>query len=195
MRRRYRDEGISGLLARYGKNATKTIVSDEYFDYFKNLYLIEGAPSFYSCYELTFGYAARTYGVNKKDFPSHMSFKRRLEREIPKQSIYLAHFGQSAWNRKYGSYIDRDYSKVICGKIWVSDHAQIDGLDGFFNVIILIPILFFNHSIMRQMLLDCLKMSLSITAKIIVQKILPVAELIEFRLKQTNQRQPQCLMN
>ena len=126
MRRRYRDEGISGLLARYGKNATKTIVSDEYFDYFKNLYLIEGAPSFYSCYELTFGYAARTYGVNKKDFPSHMSFKRRLEREIPKQSIYLAHFGQSAWNRKYGSYIDRDYSKVICGKIWVSDHAQID---------------------------------------------------------------------
>lgn len=126
MRRRYRDEGVTGLLARYGKNATKSTISDEYFNYFKNLYLIEGAPSLYSCYELTLGYALRTYGINKKDFPSHMSFKRRLEREIPKQSIYLARFGQSAWNRKYGSYIDRDYSSVTCGKVWVSDHAQID---------------------------------------------------------------------
>ncbi len=126
MRRRYRDEGICGLLARYGKNATKSTILDEYFNYFKNLYLVEGAPSLYSCYELTLGYAIRTYGIDKKDFPSHMSFKRRLEREIPKQSIYLARFGQTAWNRKYGNYIDRDYSNITCGKVWVSDHAQID---------------------------------------------------------------------
>ncbi|MBR1681309.1 DDE-type integrase/transposase/recombinase, partial [bacterium] len=55
-----------------------------------------------------------------------MSFKRRLEKEVPKQSIYLARYGDSAWNRKYGNYIERDYSNIICGKVWVSDHAQID---------------------------------------------------------------------
>ena len=53
-------------------------------------------------------------------------FIRRLEREVPEQSIYLARYGESAWNRKYGNYIDRDYSTVICGEAWVSDHAQID---------------------------------------------------------------------
>lgn len=55
-----------------------------------------------------------------------MAFKRRLDREIPKQSIFLARHGESAWNRKYGNYIERDYSKITCGKVWVSDHAQID---------------------------------------------------------------------
>ena len=28
--------------------------------------------------------------------------------------------------RKYGCYVDRDYSNIISGKVWVSDHAQID---------------------------------------------------------------------
>jgi len=27
---------------------------------------------------------------------------------------------------KFGSYIERDYSNIKCGKVWVSDHAQID---------------------------------------------------------------------
>lgn len=68
----------------------------------------------------------RKYGISRYEFPCHATFKRRLEREVPEQSIYLARYGESAWNRKYGNYIDRDYSTVICGEAWVSDHAQID---------------------------------------------------------------------
>ena len=34
--------------------------------------------------------------------------------------------GETAWNRKYGGYIERDYSNIICNEVWVSDHAQID---------------------------------------------------------------------
>lgn len=71
-------------------------------------------------------YAMRKYGISRYEFPCHATFKRRLEREVPEQSIYLARYGESAWNRKYGNYIDRDYSTVICGEAWVSDHAQID---------------------------------------------------------------------
>lgn len=125
MRKRYKEQGISGLLAKYG-HSNNGKIKEEYFDYFKNLYLKEGAPSLYSCWELTLGYAIRSYGEQKIYFPSHMSFKRKIEKEIPKQSIYLARYGESAWNRKYGSYIERDYSNIICGKVWVSDHAQID---------------------------------------------------------------------
>lgn len=126
MRRRYQSEGLSGLLSRYGNNFGRTIVDDDYFEYFKNLYLKEGAPSVRSCWDLTLGYAIRVNGVDRTTFPSCRSFIRRLEREIPKQSIYLARYGQSAWNRRYGNYIERDYSNVVCGKVWVSDHAQID---------------------------------------------------------------------
>lgn len=125
MKQRYETDGISGLLSRRGKS-NKTTVADIYFDYFKNLYLVEGAPSLRTCWDLTLGFAMRTNGVEKENFPSSRSFIRRLQREIPKQSIYLARYGQSAWNRKYGGYIERDYSSITCGKVWVSDHAQID---------------------------------------------------------------------
>ena len=126
MRRRYKNDGIAGLLAKYGAKSNKSTVTDSYFEYFKNLYLVEGAPSLKSCWDSTLGYAMRTFGADKLTFPSFMSFKRRLEKEVPKQSIYLARYGDSAWNRKYGNYIERDYSNIICGKVWVSDHAQID---------------------------------------------------------------------
>lgn len=125
MKQRYDAEGISGLLSKRGRSQ-HTTVEDTYFEYFKNLYLVEGAPSVRTCWDLTLGYAIRTTGADKTTFPSCRSFIRRLEREIPKQSIYLARYGTSAWNRKYGSYIERDYSNVVCGKVWVSDHAQID---------------------------------------------------------------------
>lgn len=127
MKRRYFQLGINGLLANYGKCAGKSIVNDDYFDYFKNLYLIEGAPSASSCWDMTFGYAKKlNNSILKEEFPSVKTFMRRLEREIPSQSIYLARYGQTAWNRKYGGYIERDYSNITCGKVWVSDHAQID---------------------------------------------------------------------
>ena len=127
MRKRYEEFGVCGLLARYGNNSGRTIIANKYFDYFKTLYLVEGAPSLQSCWDLTLGYAMQQEpNFNKKMFPTPITFKRRLEREIPKQSIYMARYGESAWNRKFGGYIERDYSSVVCGKVWVSDHAQID---------------------------------------------------------------------
>lgn len=126
MRRRYRNKGLNGLLARYGNNLGRTVIDDYYFEYFKNLYLVEGAPSLQTCWDLTLGHAVRENGIDRLEFPSCSSFKRRLRRDVPKQSIYLARYGQTAWNRRYGNYIERDYSNVACGKVWVSDHAQID---------------------------------------------------------------------
>lgn len=126
MRRRYRNKGLNGLLARYGNNLGRTVIDDYYFEYFKNLYLVEGAPSLQTCWDLTLGHAVRENGIDRLEFPSCSSFKRRLRRDVPKQSIYLARYGQTAWNRRYGNYIERDYSNVVCGKVWVSDHAQID---------------------------------------------------------------------
>lgn len=126
MRLRFDEFGISGLLAQYGKRFGDNIIDEKYFEYFKNLYLVEGAPSLYSCWEITRGFAIREDNIFKSEFPNHQTFKRRIERDIPKQAIYLARYGHSKWNKKYGTYIERDYSNIICGTVWVADHAQID---------------------------------------------------------------------
>lgn len=126
MRKRYFRYGVAGLLSKRGQHLVGSCVSDDYFEYFKTLYLVEGAPSLRSCRDLTLGYAVREFGANRETFPSFMAFKRRLDKEIPEQSIYLARYGQTAWNRKYNNFIERDYSNITCNQVWVSDHAQID---------------------------------------------------------------------
>ena len=126
MRRRYFRYGVAGLISKHGQHLVGSCVPDDYFEYFKTLYLIEGGPSLRSCRDLTLGYAVRELGADRNNFPSFMAFKRRLDKEIPEQSIYLARNGQAAWNRKYNNFIDRDYSAITCNQVWVSDHAQID---------------------------------------------------------------------
>jgi hypothetical protein len=44
--------------------------------------------------------------------------------------VYQARYGHGAWYRKFASFIDRDYSNIGVGEVWVSDHAQIDVLAG-----------------------------------------------------------------
>lgn len=126
MRRRYFRYGVAGLISKHGQHLVGSCVPDDYFEYFKTLYLIEGGPSLRSCRDLTLGYAVREFGADRNNFPSFMAFKRRLDKEIPEQSIFLARNGQAAWNKKYNNYIDRDYSTITCNQVWVSDHAQID---------------------------------------------------------------------
>jgi hypothetical protein len=126
-RRIYRQEGISCLLAQYGKSAGRTIVKDAWFTYFKAAYLLEGAPSLRSCWLRTLGYAKHcSPDITIGEFPSSKSFLRRLEREVPKSAVYLARHGREAWNSKFNNYIDRDYTHIRPGECFVSDHAQVD---------------------------------------------------------------------
>jgi len=128
-KKRYREKGIAGLASKRGANAGRTIVRDEWLDYFQSLYLKEGAPSAYSCWLVT-----RGKFCEEKDFPVYQTFIYQLRRRVPADAIYLARYGEGAWNRKFGMYIERDYSNILCGEVWVSDHAQIDvavaGTDG-----------------------------------------------------------------
>jgi hypothetical protein len=121
------EHGISGLLAQYGNRAGETTVRDDWFDYFKKCYLKEGAPSAKSCWLYTLGYARQfSPDICVENFPSEKAFSRRLSIEIPEASQYLARYGESAWNKKYATYLDRDYSNVKAGEIWVGDAFQID---------------------------------------------------------------------
>lgn len=199
MRRRFFRYGLSGLLSQHGKHLSGSTVPDNYFEYFKNLYLVEGAPSLRTCWDLTLGYAIRMFDAKRETFPSFMAFKRRLDKEIPKQSIYLARMGETAWNRKYGGYVERDYSNIICNEFgYLIMHKlmlpvsilitklffpglqcgviinQVNGLVGFYKQEIQILIIFSNLFTMLLKSMDCLKMLSLIMVKIIVQRILQV---------------------
>ena len=121
----YEKFGISALLSKKGIKQTKAIDS-RYFEYYKSLYLREGAPSAFFCWQVTLGFAKKHEDFDANNFPSYKTFDRHLKKEIPEQAIYLARYGQAAWNKKYATYIPRDYLNIKAGSCWVSDHAQID---------------------------------------------------------------------
>lgn len=125
-KKKYELNGVAGLLSQNGKRKGSSRVKEDYFQYFKSLYLKEGAPSAFICWRMTFGYARQFESSKVNEFPSWWSFERKLKKEIPQQAIYLARYGQQAWNKKYAKYVSRDYSDVAAGAFWVSDHAQID---------------------------------------------------------------------
>jgi putative transposase len=125
-KREYEKFGISALLSKKQLSGRKRHIPEEYFKYYKDLYLNEGKPSAFSCWLITLGYAKCQEIINETTFPSWRTFDRQLKKAVPEQGIYLARYGNSAWYKKYASYIPRDYTNLLAGSCWVSDHAQID---------------------------------------------------------------------
>ena len=125
-RKKYNQFVVSAFLSKKGRQNCRYSINKDYFEYYKSLYLKEGAPSANSCWLITLGYAKQKDNINPIDFPTCRTFDRYLKSQVPEQAIYLARYGLSAWNKKYASYISRDYSELKAGTCWVSDHAQID---------------------------------------------------------------------
>ena len=124
--RKYNQDGIAALLSNYGVHRRGISKLDENcFEYFKSIYLREGAPSAETSWNITLGFA-KQQGINLENFPTSKTFIRRLRAEVPKQAIFMARHGDASWNKKYANYVPRDYSELNAGVCWVSDHAQID---------------------------------------------------------------------
>lgn len=141
MQSEYAKNGMDALVAKYGKtrNQNRSIdalgqIGIQAYEMFCSLYMGQGAPSVHSCWMATYGYAktlwAATHQGDVTDFdeifPVGETFLRSLERQKGESAIYLARYGDHAWNQKYGNFINRDYSAVKAGECWVSDHRQLD---------------------------------------------------------------------
>lgn len=124
--RKYNQGGIAALLSNYGVHRRGiSKLDDNCFEYFKSIYLREGAPSAETSWNITLGFA-KQQGINLENFPTSKTFIRRLRAEVPEQAIFMARHGDASWNKKYANYVPRDYSELNAGVCWVSDHAQID---------------------------------------------------------------------
>ncbi len=124
-REQYELNGVAGLLSNRGWRAGKNEVDDVLFEEFKALWMQQGQPSTKSCWLRVLGSAKRR-DPNLDYFPSPASFMRRIKKEIPEQAQFLARHGHDAWYRKYACYVDRDYSNIRAGQVWVGDHHQLD---------------------------------------------------------------------
>lgn len=121
--------GVGGLLGRWGKSQGVTKVSPVLLEYFAKHYLQESRPSLEVTWKRTLGLALHDkLATTPETFPSVSAFHRALQYQYDKSVIYMARYGQQAWNRRYAAYIERDYNAMPAGECWVSDHAQIDVL-------------------------------------------------------------------
>lgn len=124
--RKYNQGGIAALLSNYGVHRRgRSKLDENCFEYFKSIYLREGAPSAETSWNITLGFA-KQQGINLENFPTSKTFIRRLRAEVPEQAIFMARHGDASWNKKYANYVPRDYSELNAGVCWISDHAQID---------------------------------------------------------------------
>ena len=144
-RKDYHEMGLMGLVPGWGNSEGSTSVhaiwcalqglepkltkidDNVWYAYYKAQYLKEGEPSVKSCWTKTLGYArAREPRLDIAFFPGPTAFDRMLKRTETESAVYMARCGAAAWNKKYGNYIDRDYSALKPGEVIVSDHAQVD---------------------------------------------------------------------
>lgn len=116
--------GFTALIGKYGASYGKSAVTDEQFSFFWGLYGTGNGPPANACWRLT--RAKFCTGENVTKFPSCEAFMDRLRREMPQSQIDRARLGETKWRNKWGHYIERDYTDMRAGEVWVSDHAQID---------------------------------------------------------------------
>jgi len=124
IRKKVELQGKTVLIGKYGNRLGVTTVADAPYEYFKSLYMREGAGGADGCWRITAG----EFGEkgNMSAFPSADSFMKRLRNELSPSIIYYYRHGFKKWNRKFGYYVKRDYAETMAGECWVSDHAQID---------------------------------------------------------------------
>jgi hypothetical protein len=125
----YQKFGIAGLAPDYGKSKGFSCVTDEMYDLFKSLYLVEGGPTAQDCAATVFGVLKKKYlELSYDEFPSYKAFERKVKTEIGEAYIALARKGERYYKRYFEYYIARDWSEIEAGSWWVSDHHQLDVL-------------------------------------------------------------------
>ena len=134
----YKKDGISAILGKYGKRKGSSVIdiaspamADIYL-FFKERYLQkERKNSLAKCYTDTLGFALELgfeEQINANHFPCAQTFARKVLKDSGPAGVCLAREGEQAYNRKYAPYANRDYSEIVVGKVWVSDHCQLDVL-------------------------------------------------------------------
>ena len=122
----YKDRGICALADFRGKkNATGNEIDEEVWNIFQDWYLDINKP------KIAFLYKALTYHFEMEKpellpLPSETTFRRAIERKIPKSVITYFREGKKVWTDECAYYLRRDYSSLSSNDIWTSDYHTLD---------------------------------------------------------------------
>ena len=109
------------------RETMKSTVSDAMFEDFKTAYLTANKISVYSCRMIALGKAMERGEIaDESEFPSASAFTRRLKTEFAPDVIYFAREGKKKFYDNKGYHLDRDYSDLKAGQVWVGDTRTWD---------------------------------------------------------------------
>ncbi|MBQ2746022.1 MAG: DDE-type integrase/transposase/recombinase [Lachnospiraceae bacterium] len=115
--RKFKEGGFERLIDTRGKNSHQSTISDEAWEFFKDLYLNQNQRSVQICYD----YTKKRFN----DIPSVSAFRRRVK-TIPKNVLIYCRDGEKAFNDKCIPDMSRDVTTISSNEIWCSDHHRID---------------------------------------------------------------------
>lgn len=130
VRARVAEHGIESLLYQETKLPEST-VRDEWFEAFRLVYMQQGKPSLNEAWRKAFAFASIEAAKNGREldpetFPSPAAFRRRLEKTFSKIVIAYHRDGPKKDYDRHGLSIQRDYSSLVSGRIWVGDSRVLD---------------------------------------------------------------------
>lgn len=115
--RKFKEGGFERLIDTRGKNSHHSTISDEAWEFFKDLYLNQNQRSVQICYD----YTKKRFN----DIPSVHAFRRRVK-TIPRNVLIYCRDGEKAFNDKCIPDMSRDVTTISSNEIWCSDHHRID---------------------------------------------------------------------
>ncbi len=125
--RAYKNGDLLGLLdKRGGANKGKSSIPQEVWDYFLSVYLDERKLPLKQCYELAIEYAKSECPEDVPNIPCCVTFRRRVEKEIPRAVIVAGREGNKECRDTIEPYIQRDYSDLLPNDYWIADNHTLD---------------------------------------------------------------------
>jgi len=124
-RRRYRDEGLFGLVDLRGwKGAGDITISPEAFEQFKPLYLDPRQPTIKQCWQnLCYINSQEKKGWR---IPAYKRMCGLVDERIPLPVRILHREGLAAYEAKCAPYVQADPESCQPGEVWISDHAAFN---------------------------------------------------------------------
>lgn len=127
-RQRALDENdLDGLVNKRGKNRKGTSkIPDVAWETFKYFYLDQAQHPVSKCYEYMMMCMREDHPELVADIPHHCTFRRRIERDIPKPLEVLGREGEKAFRDRCAPYIRRTYEGMASNEWWIADNHTFD---------------------------------------------------------------------
>lgn len=119
----YAKDGIMALVDRRGFLGEALRISPGAWECFKSLYLDPRQPSVKSCW-LNLSYLNQSKNL-EWTIPS-LRTMQILADKIPQPLRILAREGQAAYEARCAPYIEKDFTSIEPGEIWIGDHHQFN---------------------------------------------------------------------